>query len=286
MTDLSIVMPIRDVEATLVEAVDAVLSQQWDGEWEVLLVDNRSTDRTLELARDYERRVPRVRVVLAHDRDGLAYARHAGIDAATAPRVLICDGDDVVVEGWLAAMAAALDEDRVVTGPCDPGPLNPAWLAASRGVYPPDRPLEWHGIFPIASGGNLGIHRDVFDEIGPFRDDFIGAEDHEFSLRLAAAGIHPGFAPDARLLYRMRAEPRALWRQGLGYGRNRPRLRREVVRAGFHPPGRFSGVKSWARLVTSLPALRTAPGRAQWCWIAGVRWGHVLGSLRDRTVFL
>lgn len=286
MTDVSIVMPIRNVAATLGAAVDAVLAQEWDGDWEVLLVDNRSTDETPAIAADYARRDPRVRVVPAAERDGLAYARHVGIEAARADRILICDGDDVVTPGWLAAMASGLERARVVTGPCDPGPLNPVWLARSRGEYPADRPLSWHGLFPIASGGNLGIRRDVIAEIGGFRDDYVGAEDHEFSLRLATAGIPVGFAPDARLLYRMRSEPKALWRQGLGYGRNRPRLRRDVARAGLVPPGRLSGIRSWAVLVVRLPSLRSGPGRAQWCWIAGVRVGHVLGSVRDRTLFI
>lgn len=286
MTDLSVVMPIRNVEATLLEAVDAVLAQAWSGTFEVILVENRSSDGTPALAASIAARDERVRVVPASGRDGLVYARHVGIDAAASDRILICDGDDVVTEGWLAAMAAALDTARVVTGPCDPFPLNPEWLARSRGVYPTDRALEWHGLFPIASGGNLGLHRDVITEVGGFRDDFVGAEDHEFSLRLAIGGIPVAFAPDARLLYRMRAQPRALWRQGLGYGRNRPRLRREVARAGLRAPGRVSGIRSWVRLMVSVPSLRHGPGRAQWCWIAGVRVGHVLGSVRDRTLFL
>ncbi|MFM7270462.1 MAG: glycosyltransferase [Actinomycetes bacterium] len=286
MIDISVVMPIRNVEATLLEAVDAVLAQEWSGTFEVLLVENRSSDATPTIAAALATRDHRVRVVPALDRDGLAYARHVGIDAATSDRVVICDGDDVVTAGWLAAMADALERARVVTGPCDPFPLNPEWLARSRGIYPPDRPLEWHRLFPIASGGNVGLHRDVFAEVGGFRDDFLGAEDHEFSLRLAVAGIPVGFAPGARILYRMRAEPRALWRQGLGYGRNRPRLRREVARAGLRAPARLSGIRSWIRLVATIPGLRHGAGRAQWCWIAGVRIGHVLGSVRDRTLFL
>ena len=59
-----------------------------------------------------------------------------------------------------------------------------------------------------------------------------------------------------------------------------------VARAGLTPPGRFAGWRSWARLITLLPSLRSESGRAQWCWIAGVRMGHLRGSVRDRTVFL
>ncbi len=283
---ISVVMPLRNVESTLAEALDALLAQEWSGDWEVVLVNNRSTDSTLAICKEYAVRDERVRVVQAAERDGLAYARQTGFDATTSPMVLICDGDDVVVPGWLAAMASALEQGEVATGPCDVSVLNPQWLADSRGVYPPDRPLEWQGIFPIASGGNFGVRRDTFIRIGGFKDDFIGAEDHEFSLRIFVAKIPLIFEPNARLLYRMRGEPRTLWRQGLTYGRNRPKLRREVERSGLRPPGRFSGWRSWVRLLTTLPRLRSSSGRAQWCWVAGVRLGHLQGSIRDRTVFL
>ena len=109
--DISVVMPIRNVEATLVEAVDAVLAQEWSGTFEVLLVENRSSDATPTIAAALATRDRRVRVVPALDRDGLAYARHVGIDAAASDRVVICDGDDVVTAGWLAAMADALEHE-------------------------------------------------------------------------------------------------------------------------------------------------------------------------------
>lgn len=279
-------MPVRNVESTLAEALDALLAQEWSGLWEVVLVNNRSTDATPAMCEEYALRDERVRVVEASGRDGQGYARQAGFDATTAPLVLFCDGDDVVVPGWLAAMASALEQGEVATGPCDVSVLNPEWLARSRGIYPPDRPLEWHGLFPLSSSGNFGIRRETFERMGGFKDDFVGAEDHEFSLRLFVAKIPIVFEPNARLLYRMRGEPKALWRQGLAYGRNRPKLRREVQRSGLCPPGRFTGWRSWVRLLTTLPRLRSASGRAQWCWVAGVRLGHLQGSIRDRTVFL
>ena len=102
---ISVVMPLRNVESTLAEALDALLAQEWSGDWEVVLVNNRSTDSTLAICKVYAVRDERVRVVQAAERDGLAYARQTGFDATTSPMVLICDGDDVVVPGWLAAMA-------------------------------------------------------------------------------------------------------------------------------------------------------------------------------------
>lgn len=283
---VSVIIPVRDGAATIRETLESVLAQECAFDWEVVVVDNGSTDGTRSIVDALAAEHPRLRVVPALEGSGPSHARRVGIGATSAPWLVFCDGDDVVVPGWLAALSAALVDGEVATGPLDTTVLNPPWLAASRGVYPKDRPLTWHGCFPVASFGNVAIRRSTCERIGPFDETYTTSEDHEYSLRLAAAGVPITFVPEAVVQYRMRGTPRDLWRQGLAYGASRPRLRREVVRAGLRPPGRFAGWRSWARLVTSLPRLRSGAGRAQWCWIAGVRVGHLRGSVRARTVFL
>ena len=283
---VSVIIPVRDAAATIRETLDSVLAQACAHEWEVVVVDNGSTDATAAIVAEIGAQQPRVRMVRATDGVGPSHARRVGIASTTAPWLVFCDGDDVVVSGWLDALTAALVDGEVATGPLDTTVLNPAWLAASRGVYPTDRPLTWHGCFPVASFGNVAIRRSTYERIGPFNEEYTTSEDHEYSLRLAAAGVPLVFVPAAVVHYRMRGTPRDLWRQGLAYGTSRPKLRREVARAGLTPPARFAGWRSWARLITLLPSLRSTSGRAQWCWIAGVRVGHLRGSVRDRTVFL
>jgi glycosyltransferase involved in cell wall biosynthesis len=284
--DLTVVIPAHDVAATLPAQLDALASQAWSGAWEVVVVDNRSTDTTARVAREYAERSARVRVVDAPDRAGLCHARTVGVDAARGAAIAICDGDDIVAEGWVQAMGDALGEYDVVTGPLEVDRLNPRWLAETRGRPSPTEASTWFGCFPLVSGGNLGFRRAVWERVGGFDDAYLGAEDAEWSLRLAQAGIPVHFAPRAVLHYRYRAEADVLWRQGARYGLNRPRLRRRVAAAGFSPPPWFAGWRSWAWLMAHLPGILTPEGRARWSWVAGVRVGHLRGSLRDRTVFL
>lgn len=283
---LSVIIPVRNGSDTIREALEAVLAQEVDVEWEVVVVDNGSTDATPSILADLAAHHPRLRTVRAPDGTGPSHARRVGIAATTAPWLAFCDADDVVAPRWLASITGPLDRAEVVTGPLDPEPLNPEWLARSRGVYPKLRPLTWYGVFPTVSFGNFAMRRETYERIGPFREDFLTGEDHEYSLRLATAEVPIAFAPDAVVAYRMRGTPRDLWRQGVAYGRSRPRLRREVVRAGLRPPGRFQGWRSWLLLLARLPQLRNRAGRAQWCWVAGVRAGHVLGSLHERSLFI
>lgn len=279
-------IPARDVAATLPEQLDALLEQHWDGEWEVVVVDNRSTDGTAHIARDYASRCPRVRVVDATERDGLCYSRATGVEAARGDAVAICDGDDVVAPGWVAAMGDALRRHPVVTGPLEIDRLNPPWLAASRGRPSRTTGPTWYGRFPLVSGGNVGFRREVWRDVGGFDEHFLGAEDAEFSLRLSRRGIPVHFAPDALVHYRYRDSARILWRQGLQYGRGRPRVRRRMRELGLATPPALAGWRSWVWLVVHLPDLRRRAGRARWVWVAGNRVGHVVGSVQARTLFL
>jgi glycosyltransferase involved in cell wall biosynthesis len=284
--DLSVVIPARDVAGTLGEQLDALLAQDWEGEWEIVVVDNRSSDGTVALVEEYARRSPRVRLVRAPDRDGPSYARNVGFEAAAADAIAACDADDVVAPGWVRAMGDALREHACVTGPLEVDRLNPAWLANTRGRPSLTEGPTWFGVFPIIAAGNLGIRRAVWREAGRFDEDFAAEEDHEFALRLRVRDVPIHFEPAAVVHYRYRGSPRALWRQGRSYGAARPRMWRLVRRAGLQPPPRFAGWRSWAWLVAHLPDLRRATGRASWVWVAGNRLGQLAGCVRARTVFL
>jgi glycosyltransferase involved in cell wall biosynthesis len=285
--DLSVVIPARNVEATLPEQLDALLAQEWAARWEIIVVDNESTDRTARIAAEYARQHPRVRVASASGGAGVNYVRACGIAAAHSDNIAFCDGDDIAGPHWVAAVGEALRSHAVVTGPLEVHRLNPEWLARTRGSYPQDRIRTYHGLFDLLAGGNFGIHRSVYEEVGGLREDIFGAvDDLEFALRLHQAGVTIHFAPDAVIHYRYRSEPRVLFRQGRFYGRGKPLISKLTKAAGMRAPSRIAGWKSWLLLVAWLPRLSTRPGRASWCWIAGSRLGQVEGCWVHRTLWL
>jgi glycosyltransferase involved in cell wall biosynthesis len=284
--ELSIVIPAHNEERLIGEQLAALADQIWDGgEWEVLVVDNRSTDATVAVVLAYVDRLPGLRIVTANERASLSYARNAGILAAAADHIAICDADDVVAPGWVAAMGTALRGHRFVTGRLDVDRLNPVWLADSRGRAGDCGPTLFAGLFPGASGGNLGLHRDVWAQLGGFREGVQGAEDLMFSMDAWLHEINLYFEAKAILHYRYRADPRSLWRQGRSYGRARTAVYKALRHEGFSPP-HFGGWRSWLWLISNLPSLCRRENRLRWIWVAGNRVGHVEGSLRHRTIAL
>ena len=287
MIELTVVIPVRNGESTLGQQLDELLPQQWDGIWEVLVVDNASDDRTAEIVTEYMRSYPHLRMIHANDGRGVNFARNRGIEQAHADHIAICDGDDIVASTWVKAMGDALRNEDCVTGPIDAQRLNPPWLVRTRGLFPSDAPREYYGIFKLAAGGNMAIRRSAWLAVGRFREDIVGAvDDIEFCLRMWQHGFEIGFAPKAMIHYRYRAEPSALWHQGRFYGKGKPLIARLLHEAGLATPSRFAGWKSWLLLVLWAPRVFTLEGRAAWCWVAGNRVGQLQGCWIHKAFWL
>ena len=284
--ELSVVIPARNEQEMISGQLDALIGQAWKGSWEVVVVDNGSTDATASIVEAYGRRDPRVRLVSATDRAGINYARNAGIEAAAGRSFAICDADDIVAPGWVAAMGDALATAEFVTGPLELDRLNPRWLADSRGRGDERGLATFHGIFPTVHGNNMGMRRELWARVGCFDEDVQGADDIELSMRVWIDGVAAEFVSDAMVHYRYRPEPRALWRQGRAYGRSRPLVVRRLRERGLECPSRIAGWRSWIWLLVHVASLRSRNGRAAWLWVAGNRVGHAEGSLRYRVCFL
>lgn len=103
----SVIMPAYNAERFLREAVDSALAQTWP-HLEVVLVDDGSTDGTLELAKEFARRDPRVRV-FTQENAGVGAARNRGITEARGEYIAPLDADDVWFPEKLARQIGALE---------------------------------------------------------------------------------------------------------------------------------------------------------------------------------
>lgn len=280
---LAVIVPCHNVEATLAQQLDALVEERWHSSWGIVVVDNGSTDRTAAVARSYQGRG--VRLVTANEGRGVAYARNSGVRAVHARSVAFCDGDDVVLPGWVAAMGEALQNHDIVSGGLDSDLLNPPWLAKSRPLGRPGR-LPTFGQVGFASGCNCGVRTEVFDQLGGYDELFVGLEDIEFSLRAIARGIEIHSAPDAVIAYRFRSNLSAVWRQGLFYGRGRPSLNLRARALGIPAPSRLEGLRSWGWLLINAPKIRSRQGRYLWVWVLANRFGVLRGSLAVRRPFI
>lgn len=108
---ISIIMPVYNTEAYLKECIDSILGQAF-GDIELIVVDDESTDGSLEILREYERLDERVRV-FSIPHGGQSAARNRGMREACGKFVYFMDSDDKLAVGALEVMHALIEERGV-----------------------------------------------------------------------------------------------------------------------------------------------------------------------------
>jgi glycosyltransferase involved in cell wall biosynthesis len=239
--DISVVISTYNRCEMLPAAVESVLAQDANGiSYEVVIVDNNSTDRTREAVEAFiARGHANVRYVF-EAQQGLSHARNAGIATARAPIVAFTDDDVRAASDWIVSIKRAFDEHPEVdfVG----GKVLPQWLATppawlTKKHWSPLAILDY-GDEPFyvdtekqlcLVGANLSFRRAVFEQLGLFKPDLqrvkdgVGSmEDHEFLLRVWATGRRglyvPGIVMSAEVqTERMTKEYHRRWHTGHGH---------------------------------------------------------------------
>jgi GT2 family glycosyltransferase len=281
---LSVVIPVRNGAATLPGQLEALArATPPRRSLEVLVADNGSTDDTPVVVAAFASRLP-VRWLDAGRAIGSNAARNRGVEAARGSVILLCDADDEVDTGWLAAMEEAFDTGhQLVAGPIDYTALNTPQVRAWRGA-PRAGVRRAAGFLPAGHGANLGFTRRVVESVGGFDEDFVfGGPDIEFCWRAQLAGFVLHEQPDAIVHYRMRQSLRDLWRQSVLYGAAEAHLYRKFAASGM--PRRSAGavVTDLWWILTRLPFALPRARRGAWVRRAGTQWGRLVGSVRYRV---
>ncbi|WP_095588189.1 glycosyltransferase family 2 protein [Actibacterium ureilyticum] len=197
MPTASIIVPAFNVERTLADTLSALQAQTFD-DFEVIIVNDGSSDRTLEIAAGFVKD-GNIRVVTQPNR-GLAGARNTGIAAARGDFIGFCDADDLWLPGKLAAHIRHLRENPAV-GISFSGSdfINDDGCLTGQAQRPRLTGIDAAHVFkrnPVGNGSAAVLRRDVLDEIAfrppeedgrdwYFDERFRQSEDIECWLRIA-----------------------------------------------------------------------------------------------------
>ncbi len=110
MPKVSVVIPSYNLGRYLPETLSSVAAQTFT-DWECLVVDNASTDGSMEVVTDFCARDSRFVPVVFPENRGVAAARNRGLELAEGEYVLLLDADDLITPGYMAAAVEALDAD-------------------------------------------------------------------------------------------------------------------------------------------------------------------------------
>jgi hypothetical protein len=188
---VTVIMPAYNVAPYLREAVESVVAQTYP-RWELVIVDDGSTDETPDIARECLRLDERIRLIRQENR-GLAGARNTALQAGRGDFFALLDSDDTWDPGFLASQMAVFvnhPETGLVSG-------SARFLGGPRNGHPARPRIAG---FPVLSLEQMiadeaavfimtTFRREVVEAIGVFDESKRRSEDWDFWLRAVSAGF-------------------------------------------------------------------------------------------------
>ncbi|GAA4894177.1 glycosyltransferase family 2 protein [Tessaracoccus lubricantis] len=219
---VSVVIPAYNESVVLAGCLDSVLASGYP-DLELLLVDDGSSDDTLQIMRRYEADA-RV-TVISKANGGKGSALNAGIARATGDVFVFADADGVFTPHTIPRLLEGFRHDKVGAVCGNDLPINvesplTALLALMThvGTGMTRRALALVGILPIVAGNSGAFRADVVRELGGFREDTVG-EDLELTWRVQFSGYDVEFAPHAKVLAEVPSTLKGLWKQRVRWQR-------------------------------------------------------------------
>ena len=193
---VSVIIPTYNRGWIIKEAIDSVLSQHF-GKIELIVVDDGSTDNTMDILDAYARDI----IVLRQDNRGASAARNAGISCASGQLIAFLDSDDL----WLPEKVSS-QVDFFHSNPaaliCQTEEL---WIRNGKRVNPKKRHQKFSGmIFKhclplcIVSPSAVMMRKRLFDKTGMFDESLPACEDYDLWLRISRK--YPVFLLDTPLI--------------------------------------------------------------------------------------
>jgi len=306
--DITVIVCTYNRCQTLSEALESIAAQVMPSsiDWEILVVDNNSTDRTREVVDELSVRWSGRFRCVSEPSQGLSFARNAGIRESRGSVLAFTDDDVTVEPDWLQNLTSNLHSGEWAASggriiPVWAMPV-PKWLSTS----------DPHTMGPFVAfdagtqagelnrppyGANMAFRKEVFEKYGGFRIDLgrtaknlIGREDIEMGNRLLAAGLRLRYEPDSVVHHpapesRMRRKFVLKWWYWFGYA--------EVADLGLPTDARFlfrgiplymfRRIVRWTVqwMISIDPARRFASKRNVWYWAGMVRACYQLSGKHD-----
>ena len=222
LPSVSVLVPARDAEAVLADALDSALAQDYPGPLEVVVIDGSDMRAVSDLV---GRRFPSVRVVRNPDRI-VPTGLNAALQVANGDVIVRCDAHTVLPPGYVRRAVETLERT---------GAANVGGMQTPAGRTAVERAIGAAMASRLGSGGAryrtggvegpadtvyLGVfRRELLDEVGHYDPSLVRNQDYELNWQLRQRGYTVWFDPALSVVYRPRSSFRALARQYFDYGR-------------------------------------------------------------------
>ncbi|MCJ7664359.1 MAG: glycosyltransferase [Desulfobacterales bacterium] len=232
MPKVSVIIPTHNRKAFVLEAVASVLAQTY-GDYELIVVDDGSSDGTDEALKRYEAHLQ----YLYQENQGVSVARNCGLERARGEFIAFLDSDDLWLPKKLDMQLAFMDQHPEAQI-CYTDEI---WIRSGVRVNPKKRHAKYSGwVYPhclalcIISPSSALIRRSLFEQVGGFDPGLPVCEDYDLWLRVAAR-FPISYIPQ-RLIVKRGGHPGQLSRQWWGNDRYRVLALAKILEMGVLTP--------------------------------------------------
>jgi glycosyltransferase involved in cell wall biosynthesis len=221
---VSVVICTFNRSALLRDSILAVLDQDFPfAQYEVIVVDNNSSDNTKEVVAELARAAPTAIRYVFEARQGLSYARNTGISETRGKIIAFTDDDIDAEKNWLQEIVSAFESPEV---DCVGGPIRPVWP----GIKPEWITPRWESALSVSEfelarpsgefkwphypwGANIAFRRETFEQFGLFPTNLgrvgknlLSNEEIALCRRIEKGGRRIKFAPKAVIHHKISPE--------------------------------------------------------------------------------
>ncbi|ADL50802.1 glycosyl transferase family 2 [Clostridium cellulovorans 743B] len=207
---VSIIIPTYNREKLISKAIDSVLNQTYD-KWELIVVDDKSTDNTKKIVMDYSKKDDRIKYLLNNGKKGPAAARNLGINNCNGNFIAFLDSDDEWFNNHIEESIYFLEKEDVnvcfslwiekdlngnqhkyLSSSEDLVRINNAKKAMNlditneRIIFPAPDFFEYTNIYDLYCfhTNTMVVKKDVVKKVGMFNESLLASEDYEYAMRI------------------------------------------------------------------------------------------------------
>lgn len=205
---VSVIVPVYNAETYLPQCIESILKQDYDN-LELLLIDDGSSDKSMQICEEYGRRSGKIKVV-AQKNSGVSAARNKGMENAAGEYILFVDADDYLPDSCvISRMAAAIGGADILVGDYMRlwnDRLLPAGSCSNFSGFSPEQgAFRFRGFFSVGTLSYVWckMYRRSFLQENQLRfGDYAYAEDKLFNFYCYIRGAEYAFLPEPVYIYR------------------------------------------------------------------------------------
>jgi glycosyltransferase involved in cell wall biosynthesis len=199
--DASVIVCTYNRAALLGRLLEALAGQTATPDsFEIIVVDDGSTDNTAEVCRSMMERMPRMKTITMSGNSGLSAAGNSAVNEARGRFLLFTDDDCIPDPHWVEKMCETLKDSPIAAGAIASPASNYFKLSHNIAQFYPFMPGQKARQLDFIAGANMGFQRRVVEDIGQFRVDTV-IPDMEYILRAREKEYIIAYAPQALITH-------------------------------------------------------------------------------------